>query len=397
MFLANITLLSNGHGEDAIGALLGLEVCEVRPDLHVRAYPLVGTGDSYEEAGFEVLGPRRVMPSGGLTLHSASMLRRDLCAGFVGLTLRQWSDLKRLETDILIVIGDIYAQLQSALVKTKCRFVYQALVSALHGRGRPKGGMRRVFMEVFTPLERMLMSRLAERVYVRDVETKSHLRGMGLAKVEFLGNPILDAADGNPISCLTKKGFSVVLLPGSRDYAVSALGTMLASLVKTRTLSGAVAWSGGELPRFPGWRTESGNGVGGLKAVLHNQDKEVWVFEDRFYDLLAGAQVVLGTAGTAHEQAAGLGIPIITFPVPPYYTEAFLINQRRLLGPALTISRADPDEIASHLLRFRYNKGDRDIAAHAGRLRMGPSGGSRAIVRDIITRAVDIGVLSQKN
>ena len=164
LFLAKITLLSNGHGEDAIGVLLGLEIRHLRPDIHVSTYPIVGAGQSYQDAGFNVLGARRVMPSGGLTLHSASMLRRDLCAGLVGLTLRQWSDLRRLETDILVVVGDIYAQLQSALVKTRCRFVYQTLVSALHSRGRAKGDMRRVFMEVFTPLERMLMRRLAERV-----------------------------------------------------------------------------------------------------------------------------------------------------------------------------------------------------------------------------------------
>ena len=389
--MAKLILLSNGHGEDTIGALLGRKIRELRPDLNIRAYPLVGKGDSYEEADFDVLGPRRVMPSGGLTLHSGSMLRRDLCAGFLGLTLRQWRDLKRLETDILLVVGDIYAQLQSALIKTKCRFVYQALVSAFHGHGRPKGGSRRVFMEVFTPLERLLMNRLAERVYVRDVKTKNLLRDMGVSKVKFLGNPIIDLADGHSISCLTQKGFSVVLLPGSRDYAGLALGVMLESFRKTRALIGAVAWSGGKLPVFPGWRIESGNGTRGLKAVLRNQDTEVWVFEDRFYDLLAGAQIVLGTAGTAH------GIPIIAFPVPPYYTELFLINQQRLLGPALTISRADPDEIARHLLSFRNSKSDRDKAGRAGCLRMGPPGGAKAIVRDIVARAVAKEVLSPKN
>jgi uncharacterized protein (TIGR03492 family) len=394
--LAKVTLLSNGHGEDAVGVLLGTEIRRLRPDIHVSTYPTVGVGSVYEDAGFDVLGPRRAMPSGGLTLHSATTLMRDLRAGFVGLTMRQWGDLVRLETDLLLVVGDIYAQLQSALVRTNTRFVYQTLVSASHGYGRPKGGVRRLFMEVFTPLERMLMRRLADRVYVRDAATETLLKGLGVPNVSFLGNPILDAATGHPITSLSEKGFPVVLVPGSRRYAGAALGVMLESLLQARGFTGAVAWLGGNLPHYPGWRLEAGNWEQGVKGVLRREGQEVWVFEGRFDDLLAGAHLVLGTAGTAHEQAAGLGIPIVSFPLPPDYTEAFLANQRRLLGPALTISSADPNEIARNLVYFMSSKMARHTAAQAGRSRMGPPGGSRAIVRDLLARAVSRGVLPKE-
>ena len=315
--MAKVTLLSNGHGEDAIGARLASELRRVRPDLRLRAYPTVGEGAAYQEIGLEVLGPRWKMPSGGLTLHSPALLWRDLRAGFLPMTLRQWCDLGRLETDLLVVVGDIYAQLLSALVKTRVRFVYQSLVSARLRKGLGWGSGLRLFMEVITPPERVLMRRLATRIYVRDSLTETFLKARGVPHVRALGNPALDALDGRPIGALAEDASVVALLPGSRGHTPVALTLMLEALALTPEFTGAVAWSGGGVPAAPGWGWEGSGGEEGLLGVYRRGEQRVWVFEGRFGDVLASAQLVLGTAGTGHEQAAALGLPVISFPVPP--------------------------------------------------------------------------------
>ncbi|MDZ7704783.1 MAG: hypothetical protein U5L04_09910 [Trueperaceae bacterium] len=102
-----ITLLSNGHGEDVVGARLLRAFTERATDVTLQAYPTVDRGDAYESLGVPILGPRRVMPSGGLLFHHPALFWRDVRAGFVGMTGRQLRDLRRLDTDILVVVGDV--------------------------------------------------------------------------------------------------------------------------------------------------------------------------------------------------------------------------------------------------------------------------------------------------
>ena len=391
--MPRLTLLSNGHGEDAIGAQLATQLRRLRPDLIVQAYPTVDSGSAYERADLKILGPRRTMPSGGLLLHSPALLWRDLKAGFVPMMLTQWRDLARLETDVLVVVGDIYAQLLSALVATRVRFVYQPLVSAWHSRGRRRGGGLRLFMEVITPPERALMRRLADRIYVRDQLTESYLRSRGVPHARALGNPMLDAIQGRPIEALAEEACVVALLPGTRRYASGALTLMLASLARAPKLTGLLAWSGGQLPSCEGWRWRRSPQEPGVLGILARGHQKVWVTEGRFADVLASAHLALGTAGTANEQAAAWGLPVVSFPFLPDYTPAFLDNQRRLLGSALTVARSDPQSVADRLLRLCQDLDAYLVASKAGPRRMGRPGGAAAIARDLLDRAEVLGVL----
>src|SRR5690606_40911932 len=81
-----LLVVSNGHGEDAIGAALVRRLRHALPDLEIQALPLVGTGTAYEPE--LLVGPRRALPAGGLTLHHPRLLLQDVRAGIVGLTLR---------------------------------------------------------------------------------------------------------------------------------------------------------------------------------------------------------------------------------------------------------------------------------------------------------------------
>jgi threonine/homoserine/homoserine lactone efflux protein len=62
--LSRLLLLSNGHGEDLSGALLGRQL--LARGLTVEALPLVGHGHPYRQAGIPVISRTREFSTGGL-------------------------------------------------------------------------------------------------------------------------------------------------------------------------------------------------------------------------------------------------------------------------------------------------------------------------------------------
>jgi uncharacterized protein (TIGR03492 family) len=390
-----VLLVSNGHGEDVVGARVAESLLRRRPDLRVRAFPLVGLGAPYLGSGIECVGPRRSLPSGGLLLHSLPLLLADLRAGFVGLTAAQLGFLARQRPNIVLVVGDVYAQLLAGLARPRARFVIQTLVSAHHAEGVAFSSPNRVFMERITLLERLLMRYLAARVYVRDRLTEDALKASGLGHVACLGNPIADALEGSVPGALIGHRRVVAMLPGSRAYARRALQLMLAALerIPGEPLAGVVAWAGGELGSYPGWKlVEPAQSDRGLIGELVNGRLRVPVYRDRFADILLAARVVLGTSGTANEQAVALARPVVAFPVPPDYSNAFLANQKRLLGPALTLAPAQPAEVAAAVHGWLDDPAKAELAGRQGQARVGGAGGSEAIAADLLEHAAALGV-----
>ncbi|MGH2400803.1 MAG: lipid-A-disaccharide synthase-related protein, partial [bacterium] len=72
--MPSVLIVSNGHGEDAVGALLARRLRA--SGVTVFAYPLVGTGEAY--ADITRLDPRRAFPSGGFGFRGSwKMLAAD--------------------------------------------------------------------------------------------------------------------------------------------------------------------------------------------------------------------------------------------------------------------------------------------------------------------------------
>ena len=85
--MPHLLLISNGHGEDAIGVRLAAALRE--SGCTVEALPIVGAGQAYVEAGVPLAGPTAVMPSGGFIHGRPVHLARDLRHGLLGLTRAQ--------------------------------------------------------------------------------------------------------------------------------------------------------------------------------------------------------------------------------------------------------------------------------------------------------------------
>jgi uncharacterized protein (TIGR03492 family) len=199
---------------------------------------------------------------------------------------------------------------------------------------------------------------------------------------------MMDGLAGSPLPADGPVAATVALLPGSRAYAPRALHAMAAGLAALaddgEATAAWVAWTGGAVPPPAARLGAAGRPVRRLAARRRPRPLRL----GRFADVLASADAVLGTSGTAQEQAAGLGLPVVSFPVEPAYGAAFLANQRRLLGAALEVVAPTPRTVAAGLRRALHDAAFRADAAREGPARLGPPGGTAAIAADVARRLV---------
>ena len=383
-------LVSNGHAEDLLAAALWSRLAQRLPGWTATALPLVGDGRAYVAAAsthpLAVVGPRRNLPGGGLTMHHPLLLWRDLRAGILAQTAAQWRALRAGEAAAVLVVGDVFAQAMATALGAPRRFVVQPLVSVRMAEGGGRVPWNRAFMERIRAPERALLRR-AEVVYTRDEPTAAWLRERAVA-ARYLGNPIMDGLEGRRLEPWPDLP-TVALLPGSRAYAVAAVQVMLDALAvladRGRRLAAAVAWTGQTLPGLPpGWRQEPGTENG--ETVWSRSGVRVAWVAGRFNDVLATAHAVLGATGTAQEQAVGLGLPVVSFALPPAPGRAFLANQARLLGPSLEVVPRAPAAIAAAVARALDDPERRATALRDGRARLGGPGGRDAIAADLVAR-----------
>jgi len=397
---SSVLIVSNGGAEDLIGAALARELRSLGvPD--VLALPLVGTGAAYVGAA-QRTGPTLDLPSGGFPFGSLDNLRADLKAGLLGTSLAQgraaWTSGRRVGT--VVVVGDSFALSVGALAAWRAAregarlpLVHlQPLVSRLYGEGM---GLREHLRELnalganaFMPWE-IALGRRARRVYTRDAVSARYLalRGVnasyrGSFAMDVLPTPERDLGslqDGRPL---------LALMPGGRGDARESLPIMLEAAARCPQLQAVVAWPKpwADLPLPPGWTLEV---LEADTARLTRSGVSVLALRHAFSALLHAARqtggLAVGTAGTAAEQAAGLGVPVVGFPTSgPQYTPGFARRQGRLLGRALTLTAPDAQAVADVLGELQRSPERFREALQAGRERIGESGALRQIAAEIL-------------
>lgn len=392
--------ISNGKAEDAMAVCVLQELQQRTPNLEIATLSLVGRGMAYEKAGYNVLGPRQDSPSDGFIMQSFKNFVTDIRAGFLQMTLKQFLAMREAKPDVVFVCGDVYA-LGVALAFTRAAkpliFQYQPLVSVYYQDGmkieEQLKRLHRIAVDTFVLPERLMMQRV-KRVFVRDERSASELTAKGLSNVVSHGNIMMDQVVGAEVdlSVIRDNRPLLVLLPGSRDDYLFSLPKMLETAEHLNDFQIFAAFSG-DLTRVSlpaGWSwlepTEKERSLSAEKVVVKGETRVV-ILKQAFVACLQNARVVLGTAGTANEQAAGLGIPVISFPTHgPQFTELFARAQKRLLGDAVILEQAEPARLASAVREAHQNQALREAAAKAGSERIGKSGAAKKIAQDIAER-----------
>ncbi|WP_324667666.1 lipid-A-disaccharide synthase-related protein [Geochorda subterranea] len=390
-----VLFLSNGHGEDAVGAAIARELSDTLPSARVLAAPIVGDGGPYRRLGIAVVTPTRPMPSGGFVgLKRSRALWHDLRAGLIRLHLRQARALRRWApgVDLVVGVGDrLILYLARWVIRRPLVFVAIA-DSAYLTQGR----------EISNPGERSLMRKCARVVFTRDHLSADMLRKYGVPAM-FVGNPMMDAfditgtrlgdaRDGDPRP-------TVAILPGSRaeayaNFRLALDGVLCAFRAGLRHCRFVAAWAD-NLPVAPlsdalagtQWCLVPAPGAFGEEeawAVAHPDGATVTIVTHRFGDVISQATAVIGLAGTANEQAAGLGKPVI---LPrgtgPQLNDAMVRRQRLLLGEAVRAVEPNGAAIAGALRAVLDDPERYRRMSEVGRSRMGPRGGARRIAQAI--------------
>jgi uncharacterized protein (TIGR03492 family) len=120
----------------------------------------------------------------------------------------------------------------------------------------------------------------------------------------------------------------------------------------------------------------------GVIASGRRENLELALVRDAFGDMLQAADIVLGQAGTANEQAAGYGKPVVAAAAPneaPNKMQWYRMRQKRLLGDALLVLPSQPQSFAAEVVRLFDDPQRMRHMTEIGRQRMGRPGGAQAV------------------
>jgi uncharacterized protein (TIGR03492 family) len=345
--VSRILLISNGHGEDLSASLLGRELLN-RQQL-VEALPLVGAGDAYRRAGLGVIGRTRNFSTGGLGYTSLRGRLTELWQGQVQYLFGRILSLMRHRSDygLVVAVGDLVPVL-AAWLSGRPAVVYLVAYSS-HYEGK---------LRLPWPCGWLLRQDRIQAIWSRDALTADDLSGQLGRPVRFLGNPFQDAvaaaASPSPSPSPTARDRSVQglgLLPGSRLPEAKAnlllMLEVLQRLPEPLQRPGALRLQAalvGELGAGEvlaavaplGW-TLAEPGRGGQEVVLRWGHLELRLLWQGFVEVLRDSDLLLAMAGTATEQAVGLGKPVLQLAGSgPQFNGRFAEAQRRLLGAGVS-------------------------------------------------------------
>jgi len=382
--MTDILLVSNGYGEAAIAGYLARAIHERAPDARIDHFPMVGRVEGLSP-GVETVGPQAEMPSGGLVAYwNVRNWARDVRAGLLGLTLRQFAFLRRQhQRSVVVAVGDVYC-CAACLMFARRPTVFVATAKSELVAGH-------------SALERAFLRRAAI-VFTRDDATALALARAGV-HARYAGNLMMDgiaATPGDPLPTV-QGALHAGVLPGSRgdapENAAAAIRRLrivadklapkrvqalvsLAPSVPAADMLAACARAGAVLES-----SQARDDAAGRAGPL-----DVLVVAGRFGDLLRASDIVLGQAGTGNEQAAGLGKPVIASAASgdPARVGWYRMRQQRLLGGAVAVFPDDDAAFAAGLLDLLADQPRLEAMAAQGRERMGGPGGAAVVAQAVL-------------
>jgi uncharacterized protein (TIGR03492 family) len=345
-----VLFISNGHGEDVNGSIVAQALRRQDPTVQIGAAPIVGAGNAYRKLDIPIIGPTKAdTPSGGFFYMNHWLLLNDIRDGLLMRLGQQITAVRRYceDADLLFVVGDEVVLGMARF--TKCPYISLLCSCSAHYEGRLRP----------TPLrDSLIASSRCQQIFTRDLFTSQVFARRGYNKVSFVGNPFMDAlvASGRDLQ-LDPKRPCVALLPGSRlPEAANNLKTLLRLAIELARMPDPPQFWLALTPNFvveeasplqtvaiaEGWECQTD------RLYYPQFDLQVRYATDSFADILEKSDLVCGMAGTAIEQAVGLGKPIIQLPGEgPQFTYRFAESQMRLLGDSIETIGTKPADAQS--------------------------------------------------
>ncbi len=389
--MGSFLLLSNGHGEDLSGALIGKALKE--KGHKVLALPLVGKGNAYLDSGIRVLKTGQEFRTGGIGYTSFKGRLTEILEGQLFYLISRLFIFFQAarKFDLIIIIGDVVPLLATWIIRQKSVIYLVAYSSHYEGK-----------LNLPWPCTSCLKSKRILEIFSRDLLTAKDLSQQLNREVKFLGNPFMDEVLKKD-KTLPKSINRIGLLPGSRrpelednllliisviqeipSEAIFHLGISF-DLALVRSLDD---YSLEKLIYKKGWRLikdEKKN-----QNFLISKQHKINLHRDSFRSILQSSDLLISMAGTAAEQAVGLSKPVLQINGKgPQFTSSFAEAQRRLLGPTVFCARGQAENsntlketarlILKLLDRIHNSPEFRVNCTKQAKLRLGEAGGSEKI------------------
>lgn len=385
--MKSILVLSNGYGEDEIAASVIKEIKKTDPAIDIYALPLVGKGYVYNDLDVKKLGPTKLMPSGGLVpANHFKMLVGDIIAGLIPLTIGQIRSILKIRSkiDLALSVGDSYPVIMNSLFARKKQIFI--------------GTAKSNYFCPYSKKEKDLFKKYCHIVFPRDAITARDLSESGV-NAEYVGNVMMDSINITGFSFDVKyPEVFIGVFPGSRESVYKDFPFILEV---AEAISKKVKW---EIKYFAalapsvdigdmtassiglGWEIATTNCASGIVAKLSKGKITVNLTRGIFGDILQNAHIVLGQAGTANEQAVGMGKPVVAFEEETSDEKLgwYRLRQKGLLGDSLKIVVKDKNSVAEELINILENTHKYEYMSKIGKARMGLPGGAKKIAERIV-------------
>jgi len=386
----HLVCISNGHGEDAIATAILQALQQIYPDLEVAALPLVGEGLAYQRCGIPLLQAGVNLPSGGFIYMDPRQLWRDLRAGLLRLLGQQFQALHYWSRSggHVLAVGDVVPLLFAYLSGCPYSFVGTAksdyyLYDAM---GHPYRWGAGWAGSDYLPWEQWLLrSRRCVGVFPRDTLTTKGLQRLGIP-AQDCGNPMLDLVMPPPApSPFASK--TIVLLPGSRAPEAyhnwqRILGGLMPHADQPFVLLAAISPSLDMAVlshALEPWQTIP-SPLAGTCAWQYGQ-LQLILSQQHFREFLHWADGGIALAGTATEQAVGLGKPVVTVAgAGPQFTRQFARRQQQLLGESVMLLEEAQAAIPTLTQIWQDARKQQQVRAN-GQARMGRAGAAARIAQ----------------
>jgi len=380
---AKILFISNGTGEDLNGSQVFKALKNLSAEIEVMALPVVGEGNAYRQLKVNLIAETQSLPSRGFLYMNRIELLRDLKAGLVGLTIAQIRALLayRNKFDLVFATGDVVVLAMAWL--TNCPYAAFLVSASAHYENR---------FDLPWLTNFLLRSPRCVKIFCRDRYTAELCQAQGLNQAVFKGYPIMDLLQPSGIVVELDPNLPMVaFLPGSRlpeACANLALMLQLALLIPIpiqfyAAIVPSMVEHLSEIAKSQGWQLSE-------NLVLSQQNIQVRCSSNSFATILDKCDLVVGMAGTAVEQAVGLGKPVIQIPGKgPQFTYRFAEAQMRLLGKSVQTIGKSPatseilQQAAALIPQILADPEYLQICQQNGIERVGKEGGSEAIAKTL--------------
>lgn len=368
-----VLVISNGHGEDAIGAEL---IRRFPEDAEVHAYPIVGSGHAYQDF-CPIVGPRSHIPSQGWR-HAKGSVRRDLGAMLKSIApavrfLREISGIY----DKVVVIGDAVG-----LFLAKWAGLPVSIYLDVFKTG---------YAHHYPAIEKWVIGRTAAVVFCRDDMLAQSLRKAGV-DARSHGNVMMDTVPYGDYDTDARRigNATVALLPGSRANTPANLAMQVSALERVPRAGSAdifVALATGidpaDLADATGFTWHPPYGQSSTDAGdLVGKGLTLHLVTGAMGNVLEAADLVLAQAGTATQQALGLGKPVVSYNDPANRPKR-MADEQALMGEARMLVGNSSEAIAEAVSMLLNDPEERARRGAIGRERLGGPGTLDAVLKEL--------------